>query len=289
MQKVLIISNCATSGLAHSMRMLNQSVDVRACPLSKIKTIDTVLEKNKIFDVAFIHPTLIRSFPDAHQKILTASKKTIIAPTPYFDGYHPDLCYVTSNGNRISSPIGDYHSALCLAAFQFGLSVNDAVSLFNDATYERLGYYGIWPQSRDLMIKGFADHGHDIGQEFLRWTKNGPFLYSVNHPRSQCLFDLSKKFLSAANISYISPPFPPIDYLSKGPWFPIYPGIAERCGVESSMLFKIKQQDAFLDLKEFLTASFAIYETHKDESLKNTFENKKRFIEIRKFLEGKQA
>ncbi len=288
-QKVLVMSNCATAGLAHSMRMLNQSLDVRVCPLSTIKKIDTVIENNKQFDVTFLHPTVIRNFPNIHQKVAAVSRKLIVTPTPYFDGYHPDLCYVTSNGNRIDSPIGDYHSALCLAAFQAGLSVDDAISLFDDATYDRLGYYDIWTEARDLMLKGFANHGHDIGADFLRWTKNGPFLYSVNHPRIQCLFDLAKNFFVAADLSYISPPFPPADNLSKGPWFPVYPGIAERCGVESSMLFKLKQQDIFFNLKDFVTGSFAIYTTHKDVSLQNTFASRPRFVALSEFLGGTPA
>lgn len=248
-----------------------------------------LMELMNHFDVAFVHPTVLRNFPDVKQKVQAASSKIIVAPTPYFDGYHPDLCFVTSDAKRINSPIGDYHSGLCLGAFQAGLTVYDAIALFNDTTYDRLGYYDVWTQSRDLMIKGFANHGHDIGADFLRWTRNGPFLYSVNHPRIQCLFDLAKKFLAAAEIAQIAPPFPPVDTLSKGSWFPVYPGIAERCGVESSTVFKLKQQDIFFNLEEFVSRSFEIYKTHKCTALQNAFADRPRFAALTEFLGGPTA
>lgn len=285
-QKILVMSNCATSGLANSMRMLNQNIDVRVCPLSNIAAIDRVIANQKWFDVTFLLPAVSRRYPEVEAKLKAVSGQIVYSPTLYFDGYHPDLCYVMNGRKRLNSPIGDYHSGICFAAYTAGLSAEDTVQLYHSETYERIGYYDVWATSRDVLLNDFSSHGHDIRDDFLRWSKSGPFLYSVNHPRIQPLFDISKKLFAAANIPFIEPPFPPNDYLSNGPWFPVYPGIAENCGVEGSYLFKKKQEASFLDLNAFVHESFEIYENAANPTLAAMFHDKPRFQALEQFLGG---
>ena len=82
-------------------------------------------------------------FDDVSSKRLKAHYQSRFAnyTNIYFSGLHPDLTYFGGFGQRVTSPLGDYHSRIILACFFQGRSVRECLAAFNGGVYEKLGYF----------------------------------------------------------------------------------------------------------------------------------------------------
>ena len=76
------------------------------------------------------------------------------------------------------------HSAIVAWAFVNGLSVKQAVALFDDAVFEQLGYYQYWRLGKAYLLKDAQTCGIDITEEFDRWMEAGICWYNPMHPGS---------------------------------------------------------------------------------------------------------
>ena len=150
-----------------------------------------VLEKTvEKYDVAIIHPKLISedtesgSRPGMKERVQAISDNVVVLPAFYFSGFHPDICYVNTAGRKVSSPIGDYHSAICFYAWLAGRDVQATLELFNGKTYEALGYFDIWELEKHALVAKFRQFDWELEEQFLSWSAMSPFMYTANHPKS---------------------------------------------------------------------------------------------------------
>ena len=84
-------------------------------------------------------------------------------------------------------------------------------------------------------------------------------MYAHNHPRITVVRDIARAVLARAGIEAEYGDALPADNLANGPVYPVYPEIAERLGVEGSLLFKTGGRYRFLRLPDFIEASFTAY------------------------------
>jgi hypothetical protein len=256
MERWLLISNCATNGLAQSMQLLQSAAKIDAFTIEQLQqTPDKIRAGVADYDRAFLFPPAHDSLKDA----LDPDMDVTVIPSFYFSGYHPDLCYVKTASGFVKTDLDDYHSGICAVAFMAGLGVADTLRLFTAETYERLGYFDNWIPARNDFLKRFADQDLDIRSEFLTWVRRGPFMYSVNHPVAGCLLDIATVALKRIGLPVRTPGFAPVDHLANGPWFPVYPELADSLGVPGAYLFKKKGVNALISLEEFVQGSFAAY------------------------------
>lgn len=268
MDKWLVISNCNTVGLTNSLSLLYPRAAVTGVHLQSIddevKSGNVALES---FDRIFAHTDASK----ATKVPLDELKSVQLVPSIFFAAYHPDGCYVRDSKGQIGSPIGAYHSSICFAAYKAGLSVDQAIGLFNRETYERAGYLDMWLDERETETRKFAEHDIDITDLFVKWARSGPFMYSFNHPVVGCIFDIAKRVLAKLDIATEEPPFPPHDNLSESAWLPVLPEIAEACGVEGSTVFKRGGRYRVLGLQAFVRDSYRIYDRTGGDELVNQF------------------
>lgn len=86
-------------------------------------------------------------------------------------------------------------------------------------------------------------------------------MHTINHPRIQCLFDLSKKLLEHLGISYFDCKEPPIyDNLMRAPIWPVYTEIASIYGCEGHYRFKPRLSSSSFGIEEFVEDSVKIYD-----------------------------
>ena len=189
-------------------------------------------------------------------------------PLTAFEAYQPDLCYVTVDGQVLRGPMFDYHSKIVVAAWRKGLSQADALALFNAAYYERFGYFGIWEACKAQYLGSYADSGLDLARAFPTWSREGAFMHSVNHPAIRVVADIARALLAADGLAPRETDFLPHDNLKNAPVWPVYPEIAEALGVRGSLLFKVHNAYRFLELEEFIAASYAAMAAHPVESVK---------------------
>ena len=109
---------------------------------------------------------------------LRTHPKVRLIPTIVFGAYHPDLVHVgvqdhvTLNG-LISGPMGHSHSAVTLYAYLAGFSQAQALRLFAEPVFERLGYYNLWDESVAYLRGLGVQAGYDLDTHLTRWVRRG--------------------------------------------------------------------------------------------------------------------
>ena len=258
-QPWLLLYNCQVMGLGNSLNLLSDEIDVEYYdPGSFRKQRKTILNRLQSYDRILVAPQLERELGEEwadHEQVWRV-------PTISFNAYHPDICYLLDSGNSLKGPLGDYHSLIAYAAFACGLSEVRALALYRESIYESLGYFQRWDHARKALLDNFTDHGFDIGAKFVEWSRNGPFMYSFNHPRVHCVRDIAVAILARAGLAPVYRDALPHDNLANGPIFPVYPEIAARLGVDGSYLFKVGGKYQFIRLEEFVSESYRIYRDH---------------------------
>jgi len=189
-------------------------------------------------------------------------------PLTAFEAYQPDLCYLTVDGQVLRGPMFDYHSKIVTAAWRKGLSQAAALALFNAAHYERFGYFGIWESCKAQYLGSYADGGLDLARAFPTWSRQGAFMHSVNHPAIRVVADIARALLAVDGLAARETDFLPHDNLKNAPVWPVYPEIAEALGVRGSLLFKVHNAYRFLELEQFIAASYDVLSAHRVESVK---------------------
>lgn len=252
----LLVYNCQAMGLANCLGLMTDEIRLESHnPASFRENLEEISKKLNSFDRIIVAAQLEKS-----QGIdFSLHKKVSLLPTIIFDGYHPDICYLTSSSGFLKGPLGDYHSLICFAAFEKGLSEAATRDLYNERVYAELGYLDRWAIARDQFVATFAAHGYDLARLIPQWSRDGAFMYSINHPHIRCLRDLAALVLERFGVAAEPYHVLPHDNLAGGGVFPIYPEIGSYVGVAGNYRFKLPAQYRCIDLDEFIRASFAVY------------------------------
>lgn len=260
MDRWLVIANCQTVGLANSLSLMNPKVHVESCDVSVfIKDIPKWAEDIRNFDKVFVIDQIVNmGWLD-----FSVYQNVIVIPVMEFHGYHPDICYITtgsgSNVSYVESPLSHYNSLICFSGFKKGLREEEILALYNVEIFERSGYFRLWHEEKQSFLQRSRELGYDFSAAFRRWSLRGSFMYSVNHPKIECLYDIAMAATVKAGREPVDCAMRPHDNLIAGPIFPIYPAIAERYSIEGSYYFKIGGYYRLIDLTEFVARSFDTY------------------------------
>ncbi len=256
MERWIVLSNCQTRGLANCLSLQNRDVEITPCEIWVFMHEPQKWEAEfEHYDRIFLTDEILR------QNLVDFSKyKNVLRiPDIEFGGYHPDICYIWTTIGHIKTPMSDYNSIICLAAYQKGLSEADTKALYNHRIYQAGGYYDSWYMEKMRLFERFKGYDFDLSMEFRRWSMRQSFMYSLNHPRIECLYDIAAQITRRIGREPLLNNFLPHDNMANAAVFPIYNEIAEHCGVEGSYDFKPGEQYRFITLEEFIAGSFASY------------------------------
>lgn len=257
--KWLLVFNCQTLGLANSLHLINRSLTVDHCDFSAFKKNPRqYLDHLDSYDLVLTAP----QFLSTESGDLSAAGNTLVFPTVFFDGYHPDVCYLSSGSTLLKSPVGDYHSSLAFAGYRLGLDVDATRRLFCGRIYQALGYLDGWQAAKKALLDSFRDCGIDLSAPFQRWSSIGHFMHGINHPDIRCLHDVARALIRSQGLAEECVDLLPHDNLLNGAIFPVYDEIAERYSIKGSYRFKLAGEYRQIPLDEFIRASFRIYEQH---------------------------
>lgn len=132
MERWILVSNCQTYGLTNSFNLLNPNADVLPVDIWEYK------KNSEKYNLQFseydrvVLATEIAGLPEFDP---SGIKSLHYIPGFNFSAYHPDLCYLFVNDNAIFGPTDAYHSIICFAGYQLGLSIKETLKLYNDNTY----------------------------------------------------------------------------------------------------------------------------------------------------------
>lgn len=257
----LLFSNCQTFGLANCLSMLCSDITVEyyAYPWPDI---NQFIDRFDTFDQILIAPPQAKDYLGDD---LINRDNVLCVPPLFFNGYHPDICYLQNQDGSISKgPMGDYHSLVAYAAFMQGLNEKETISLYNIDTYKGVGYLEAWEHSRNFTINMYNECGFDIGRFFIQWCRNGPFMHSFNHPKMFCIRDIAIMVLERVGMQINKTDILPHDYLVNGPIFPVYAEIARTLGAHGSYYFKLPEEYRVITLDEFILQSFELYRSNRE-------------------------
>ncbi|MDQ0996674.1 hypothetical protein QFZ34_001856 [Phyllobacterium ifriqiyense] len=255
MEKWLLISNCNTYGLANSLKLLSNSFTLDCFDVFELmKNLEKYKETMPGYDRVIINPAI--QFVEYDFSLL---KNVSRIPGIDFDAYHPDLCYLFADGQRIYGPTAGYHSMLVFAAFEAGYSVEKTERLFRREIFEQCGFLSRWEPERDRLMKVFSFFNLDIAAPFRSWSRGQSFMYGLGHPKAGPIHDVARVFLESIGIETNKSDLVPHDTLVDGICLPVYPEIAETFGFRGSRMFKVLGEYRLMSLEEFIQKSFEVY------------------------------
>jgi hypothetical protein len=282
--RIAVLGNCHSLDIAYAMKLLNVSAIVHRYPVqAKAKISGNMLVRAlRTYDHVFLQHfggELVRG--GSSDFLSQHLSNAIVYPTLLFGGYHPDSIFVYDRSKRdafVWGPIGQHHSAIALFAYRTGLSAEAALRLYEPEVFEMLGYFDLWSAAGVQLLENAKSHALDLQADFLRWTRRGCFMYTINHPKPHVFFDIARHLLDAAGIATEPVDFDTyaIDDLARDVVFPVYPAIADRFGISGSYIFKAAQHSpgglnlgSFYDLPGFLRQSYRVYARHNANDLAN--------------------
>jgi len=255
----LIVFNCTNIGLANSLKLLAPDIEVESIDFGRFrKDFSSWRQRLDTFDLILTAPHFVKN--DCVDFSACAPVRTF--PVPYFDAYHPDLCYVGHGKEILKGPLGDYHSKIITAAYKNGVHRSRVQSLFRAPHYEAFGYFDRWTPARQSLLDGFSGVGIDLQPDFRRWSLHKQFMHSVNHPAIEVVYDIASALLTREGIAHRRAGIVPHDNLMNGPIYPVFDEIAEHLSIAGSYLFKLPAQYRCIDLPTFIDGSYDFLERY---------------------------
>lgn len=261
MSKIAVLGNCQAAGFAASLRVWMPDATVQA--KSGAMLISEGAEKNRAFmdflsecDYIFLQDMFSSKHINAEFIAnISVKKKIIIYPRIIYTGNHPDCIYVYEGDNYIRTPMGQYNSALGLAGFLEGLSVQRTSRLFNKYSFSRLGYLDIQSRSKKILSEKLKLLGYSI-DGFL----NSAFMHTINHPKIELLHSLAQQAIDMAGLARRETGECPPDSLAKNVIWPVYADLQQG----ENYAFRAAGRtldDREMSLEAFLEGSFEAYST----------------------------
>lgn len=280
-QKFLLLGNCQVRGLGRLMRALAGGVEATAMEavpdvIKRLETRDSELsmliaESTLIFvhaDAVTLQ-ALEKNFPDDYPKIR-------LIPKIGFAAFHPDMDYVEdSQGGHVFGPLGAYQSTLAFFCWVHKLSQTESLRLFCEETYEILGYFDYWALAKSILINEGVLTGIAIEPLIEKWSRNGCWMYSFNHPKLIVLADIAKALLEREGIKTLPGVEEYVDdEMNSSSVWPVYPEIGQRIGLAGHYLFKrftpFELRDmpvSMMTLAQFIDESFATFSKYAPDEL----------------------
>ena len=283
--RILVIGVCQAGSIAKAMRFLlpEARVDfISAFTVARhYRRLADLIAKADGYDAVFASLYLPPFKDGGTITDLRARPHVRVIPTIVFPAYHPDRIHVgvldhaTLRG-LVSGPMGHSHSAVTLHAYLSGFSPAEALRLFAEPVFERLGYFNFWNESVAALRTLGTEADYDLDASLNRWSRRGCFMHSINHTKLFVVTDLARGLLGKAGFAFEDcdlDTFLPDDLAGLGSW-PVYPEIAQHFGVAGSALF-YKAETArtgparTMTRAAFVAATYAYYDKRPREELVN--------------------
>jgi len=278
-----VVGNCQATGVAQALSVLLPEARVEAVLVANLRQefgdMDRLVRRLERCEHVFSHffPEGFLAGGNAHT-LMDRVPRMRLFPTVVFPAFHPDLVYVGDlkslrRSGLVASPIGSSHSAIALCAYLEGLDLAATLKLYTDAVFERLGYYDLWGEGTEFLLRTARDVEFDLSADLARWTRRGCFMHVINHPKLHVLGDLARRL--AREAGYVPLDLRVEDYLADAlleeEVWPVHGAIAERYGIPASEPYRGKSRPGaapvLFDRESFVTESFAIYARRPPEEL----------------------
>jgi GSCFA family/Polysaccharide biosynthesis enzyme WcbI len=274
--EIAVVGTCQAYPL--SLCLMAMAPDVVAKPIVVNRTTE-ITEDLTAYDLVF---TTLLDDARLEDVVSQLSGRIFQYPRITYTGFTPDSVYATSGGEKMISPVGDYHSSLILYAWLHGLSARETKTLFCTEVFERLSFSEHQRASRALMLREGEDISFPMASLLDKWEASGRFMHSVNHPRLFVMADIARMLAERSGLrtqatrpeDYIADPL-----MSNCVW-PVYPGLNPQWESFASYDFKgpgeltpAGRPVKVFSLEDFIDRSLEAYAPVSQESIYSAIGN----------------
>ncbi len=241
-RNVLVVGNCLSSGVAGVVKTYLPDAVVTDASFSVKDIVGLVNSVANEADVIFAQSGLNEVIypPELREALEPFASRIIRYPRVVFPAFQPDCVYAWSRsgaGANVHSPFG-YHSAIAVEAYRRGYSATETVSLYNEDTFEELGYFAMFEPSLSALVDECQRTDFPIDMFPGQWLGRA-FMYTINHPRMFVVWDVGEYLLRkvGARLPPLDRERSRLDAFGAGVQWPVYSEIARRLGVPGDYSF----------------------------------------------------
>lgn len=122
--------------------------------------------------------------------------RCVLFDAPFFEGLHPDLIYVSQNGERFKSPISDYHSGLIFWGYMTGLKVTEVIEMHEAGVLPPMfDPKTIWDRAVRVRSQREAPADVQVSHEIEALCRIKPAMLTFNHPTMDVMATICDAFL----------------------------------------------------------------------------------------------
>ena len=265
--RLAVLGNCQAVVVARCLRALHPTAQIVAVSWPQLRSPGLMARAKAIIgalDAVVTQPMNLPGLeafsPAALQR---GMQRCIMFPGVHFTGFQPDAVRVIAKG--LQSLIGEWHSALIMAAFRMGLPQARAEELFNAYVYGALGYFDEYAKAQTFLQRAAKQIEWDLAAELETWSR--PFVHTPTHPRIEVMMDIARGVCRRLGVETApDAAAPPDPFVASGAW-PIYPEIGKRLGLAGEMTFVSPKQRVTLDLEGAIAWYYAAYAKAPAEAL----------------------
>lgn len=273
-----VIGNCQARSISDYLAAMMPDFSVKAGFSRDIRDGNVSLSDLVSSDLLVVQSVMLKKVI-GELKGLGVTREIVTIPTLYFTGFHPDFIYVRGPEANVASPMHNGNSAIALAAWKAGFTVEETLSLFCDDTYRALGYHDYLAIARQDLLGEADTLGLELSDEYDVWERSGPFFHTPNHPKPIVLGGVARALVAKLGLkphTRYPEALLPDQFASHMIW-PIYPELTKTVGGMGEYVFKPSNGKRdygapikVLSLEEFIKGSFEIYSKFEPDALVST-------------------
>ena len=274
--KIFVIGNCHIAGMVSCLSLM-----LGDGPVVEGRSVEAPVDDLEEGDIVLLQTPFRANLA----KFEATPAQVLQWPTILFSAFHPDI---TTLPSRAQSPVGGWHSSICLAAWKLGLSVEDAVSLFRPEVFESLGFFNRLHPSRKHLSTLLNQIDFPGDRLVEKWLSTGCFMFGMNHPKLHVVSDVARIVVDKLKLpTQMRDPAPLLnDPLKNSALWPVYPAVASKLGLPRTEMFfkgpRVLGEHLLYDLERFIAASYEIYDQAPLDALNTSALDKPEFMELDK-------
>ncbi|WP_137178668.1 WcbI family polysaccharide biosynthesis putative acetyltransferase [Roseomonas sp. AR75] len=258
--RIGVVGNCQAAGFSACISRLRPDDEICTVSLNDLKPFADF--SAQMTELAGCDLVLTQFIDSAEWGALRTAelqrsiRRLVRFPAIVFAGFHPDCVYLTdAGGSEIRGATGPYHSAIAVACFLEGISVQRALKLYNALTYGSLGYFADYDREVLRLEREFSTGGYDARAAIQ--ASPPVFMHTLNHPRIELLFALAEQVVVRVGLQPLKATLPP-DTLSNALRWAVHPEISRQIGKGPPCNFALGGQE--FSLETMLSTAYSAYE-----------------------------
>lgn len=252
-RKILVLGNCQVAGVAAALQRIYWADEVQAVSLNTVERNQLLFQRLSEADIVFGGKPI--------QALLTecrvAPRQFVSLPAIHFGAFHPDMVAARGAVNGRFA----YNSAICIWAYNKGISRDQTLRLFTRRTFAELGYFDFWRASVARLRSAFDIAGVEFERFYLAAKRLGTFMHTVNHPTAALLCYLAKTMAISAGFDR-SVWYRDIlinDALGRVTSWGVYPEIARELAVPGAYGWLVERGKLIEGLDNYVDYAFRRY------------------------------